>query len=90
MSNFPRHITAYLLGPNSSSERIGIVRYEIIMSMTVKKAVLWYVTPCSLVAIQGDSGGEVNILGDVSNYHCKKQSSYGHCRILNGYRARAV
>jgi hypothetical protein len=60
------------------------------MVITVKKAVLWYVTQCSLVDIQDDSGVEVNILGDDSNYHCKKQSSHGHCRILNGYRDTAV
>jgi len=43
------------------------------MAMTVKKAELWYVMPCSLVAIQDDSGGEVSIFGDDSNYHCKKK-----------------
>jgi hypothetical protein len=75
---FHWHITSYLLGINSSSERIGIVRFEIIMAMSVKKAVLWYVTPCSLVDIQDDSGGDDNTLGDDSNCHCKKQSSYRH------------
>jgi hypothetical protein len=60
------------------------------MSMTVQKAVLWYVTPCSLVDIQGDSAEEFNILGGDSNYHCKKQSLYGRCRILNDYRDRTV
>ena len=87
ISKFPRHVTSELLCLNSGSERIGIVRFEIIMAITVKKAVLWYVTPCSLVDIQSDSGGEVTILGDDSNYHSKKQSSYGYCRIMNGYRA---
>jgi hypothetical protein len=50
------------------------------MARTVKKAVLWYVTPCSLVNIQDDSEGQVNILGDNSKYHCEKQSSYGHVK----------
>ena len=67
-----------------------IVRFELIMAMTVKKAVLWNVTPCSLIDIQSDSAEEFNILGDDSNYYCKKQSSYGHCKILNVYRDRAV
>jgi hypothetical protein len=48
------------------------------MAMTVNKAVLWYVTLCIMVDIRIDSGGEVNILGDDRNYHCKKDSSYGH------------
>jgi len=62
-SKFLRHIASYLFGPNSSSDIIGLVRFGIIMAMTVKKAVLWYATPFSLVDVQGDSGGKVNIFG---------------------------
>ena len=44
-------------------------KINIIMAMTMKKAVLCYVTSCNTVDIQGDSG-------DDNNCHCKTQSSY--------------
>jgi hypothetical protein len=41
--------------------------------------------------IQGESGGNANILGGDSIGHCEKKKSHmNNCVILNGYRDRAV
>ena len=40
--------------------------------------------------LQGDSGGKVNIFGDVSTDHCEKNIYTNMRRILNGYRDTVV
>jgi hypothetical protein len=44
------------------------------------RALQWFFT-CVYIALQGDSGRKVNILGGDSIGHCEKKSLYGHVSI---------
>jgi hypothetical protein len=49
------------------------VRPELFKAGNIKLTVLRHVTPCSLVDVEGDSGGELSILGGNSIGHCERK-----------------